>query len=290
MLMSMTGYGRGESVGGEGRLIVELKAVNHRFLEVVWRLPRTLLPLEDGLRRMVRAGVSRGRVEGHVTAVGIGEKTLTVRVDKALAWAYDKALRELKETCGLAGETELSQLAALPGVLVTEEAPTETHALWPTLEEACRQALDQLVAMRRAEGGSHARDLAARLDLLAGINERIRTRSPLTVEEFRARLTGRLAQAPVVVDGMRLAAEVALMAERSDIQEETVRLDSHLQQARACLGAPEPVGRKLDFLLQEMQREVNTIASKAADGEIGRLVVEAKGEIEKMREQVQNIE
>ena len=292
MLMSMTGYGRGESVGGEGRLIVELKAVNHRFLEVVWRLPRTLLPLEDGLRRMVQDRVSRGRVEGYVTAGESGEKTLTVRVDKALATAYDKALRELKETCGLAGETELSQLAALPGVLVTEEAPTETGALWPILEQACRQALDQLVVMRQTEGESHAQDLAARLELLSGINGRIRARSPLVVEEFRTRLAGRLALAlPAgAVDGMRLAAEVALMAERSDIQEETVRLESHLKQARACLETDEPVGRKLDFLLQEMQREINTIGSKAADSGIGQLVVEAKGEIEKMREQVQNIE
>jgi len=293
MLSSMTGYGRGEAVGGGCRLTVELKAVNHRFLEVVWRLPRILAPLEDGLRRMVQARVLRGRVEGYVTVGDGGEKTLaplTVRVDKALAAAYDKALRELKEICGLTGETELSILAALPGVLVTEEAPVEARALWPALERACGEALDGLIAMRRAEGDAHARDLAARLESLAVLNGRIRARSPLVVDEFRARLTARLAQVAPGVDDTRLAAEVVLLAERSDIQEETVRLDSHVQQAVACLGTDEPVGRKLDFLLQEMQREVNTIASKAADVTIGRLVVEAKGEIEKMREQVQNIE
>jgi len=288
----MTGYGRGEAVAEGRKFTVELKAVNHRFLEVVWRLPRPFLPLEDGLRRLVQAEVSRGRVEGHVTAGESGEKSLTVRVDKALATAYDKALRELKEICGLAGETELSQLAALPGVLVTEEAGQETELWWPALEKACRQAVDQLMAMRLAEGESHARDLTARLEALAGLNAGIKERSPLVVEEFRTRLAARLAQAlPAgAVDEMRLATEVAVMADRCDIQEETVRLDSHLQQALSCLTATEPVGRKLDFILQEMQREVNTIGSKASDGITGKLVVEAKGEIEKMREQVQNIE
>jgi len=290
LLASMTGYGRGEAAGEGRRFTVELKAVNHRFLDLVWRLPRVLLPLEDGLRRLVQERVARGRVEGFVTIGDNGGTTMAVRVDKALAAAYDKALRELKETCGLAGETELSQLAALPGVLVTEEARQDVDLWWPALAQACRQALEQLVTMRRTEGETLGRDLAGRLATLAGLNADIAARAPVVVEEYRSRLNGRLGQLGVPVDEARLAAEVALMADRSDIQEETVRLASHLEQAKGCLAADGPVGRKLDFILQEMQREVNTIASKASDRIMGRLVVEAKGEIEKMREQVQNIE
>ena len=213
-----------------------------------------------------------------------------MRVDRALGAAYDKALRELKETCGLAGETELSQLAAFPGVLVAEEESLDVETWWPPLAAACRQALEQLVTMRQVEGAALARDLAERIETLRALNAEMVARSPAVVEEYRNRLAGRLAQMGVLADEARLAAEVALMAERSDVQEETVRLGSHLEQAKACLEAFGPVGRKLDFILQEMQREVNTIASKASDLIMGQLVVEAKGEIEKMREQVQNIE
>lgn len=288
----MTGYGRGEATVDGRAVVVELKAVNHRFLEVVWRLPRTFLPLEDGLRRLVQTGVSRGRVEGYVTTSESMDKSLAVRVDKTMATAYDKALRELKEMCGLSGEMELSQLAALPGVLVTEEARQEPQTWWPALESACREAVDQLVAMRKAEGGVLCRDITACLGELTRLNAAIKARVPLVVEEFRARLGTRLALyvPDGVVDGARLATEVALLAERCDIQEETVRIASHLGQAAECLASGEPVGRKLDFLLQEMNREVNTIGSKAGDSIIGRLVVDAKGEIEKMREQVQNLE
>jgi uncharacterized protein (TIGR00255 family) len=221
-----------------------------------------------------------------------GEKTASVKVDKALASAYYKAMKELQESVGIEGKIKLKQLVTLPGVLIVEEPAEDLDLLWPAIQEAAEGAVASLVQMRAFEGEELAKDLLNRVEHLARLNNTIRDRSPVVVEDYRERLQNRLSD--FLKDGSldmeRLTGEVVLFAERSNITEETVRLESHLNQVRNCLLTGESVGRKLDFLIQEMNREINTIASKASDLEISRLVVEVKSELEKLREQVQNIE
>lgn len=292
MIKSMTGFGRGEAVTAGKKFTFELKAVNHRYNEVVLRLPRSLTPLEDRIRRLVQTRITRGRVDGFLGLEDCGEKNASVKVDKALAAAYYNAMKELQETLGIDGEIQLKQLISLPGVLTMEEPSDDIEDWWPAIQEAVEAALGQLVRMRMVEGERLAVDLLSRAEKLKKLNQSIRERSPLVVEEYRERLVTRLND--YMRDGIitpdRLAAEATIFAERSSITEENVRLESHLQQMKSCLEAGESVGRKLDFLIQEMNREINTIASKASDLEISRAVVEAKSELEKIREQVQNIE
>jgi len=292
LIKSMTGYGRGEAVAAGKKFIFELKAVNHRYNEVVLRLPRSLSPLEDRIRRFIQARIARGRVDGFLGVEECGEKNATVKVDKALAAAYYNAMKELQETLGIGGEIQFQQLVALPGVVTVEEPADDVEEWWPSIQNAVEEAVDNLVRMRMVEGEQLARDLLSRSERLFYLNQSIRERSPFVVEEYRERLVARLND--YMRDGIitpdRLAAEATIFAERSSITEENVRLESHLQQLKSCLTAGESVGRKLDFLIQEMNREINTIASKANDLEISRAVVEAKSELEKIREQVQNIE
>lgn len=292
MIKSMTGYGRGEAVTAGKKFTFELKAVNHRYNEVVLRLPRSLTPLEDRIRRLIQARIARGRVDGFLGLEECGEKNATVKVDKALAAAYYNAMKELQETLGISGEIQLKQLVALPGVLTVEEPANDVEEWWPAIQQAVEAAVESLVLMRTVEGEQLSRDLLSRAEKLTCLNQNIRERSPLVVEEYRERLGSRLND--YMRDGIitpeRLAAEATIFAERSSITEENVRLESHLQQMTSCLTAGESVGRKLDFLIQEMNREINTIASKASDLDISRAVVEAKSELEKIREQVQNIE
>jgi uncharacterized protein (TIGR00255 family) len=288
----MTGYGRGEAGTERKKFTFELKAVNHRYSEVVLRLPRSLAPLEDRIRRIILARVSRGRVDGFLGLEECGEKTASVKVDKALASAYYKAMKELQESVGIDGKIKLSQLLPLPGVIIVEEPAEDVEIWWPAIQEAVEGAVASLVQMRSLEGEELAKDLMNRVEHLALLNKRIRDRSPVVVEDYRERLQNRLSDFldGGVLDADRLSVEAVVFAERSNITEETVRLESHLNQVRACLLNGESVGRKLDFLIQEMNREINTIASKAGDLEISRLVVEVKSELEKIREQVQNIE
>ncbi len=292
MIKSMTGYGRGEGSTCDKKFTLELKAVNHRYSEVVLRLPRSLVPLEDRIRRIILTRVARGRIDGYLSIEECGEKTASVKVDKALASAYYKAMKELQESVGIEGKIKLPQLVALPGVFIVEEPAEDLELLWPAVQDATERAVASLVQMRAFEGEELAKDLLNRVEHLTRLNNTIRDRSPVVVEDYRERLQNRLSD--FLKDGSldieRLAGEVALFAERSNITEETVRLESHLNQVRNCLLAEESVGRKLDFLIQEMNREINTIASKASDLEISRLVVEVKSELEKLREQVQNIE
>lgn len=292
MVKSMTGYGWGEA-GIQGKYFtIELKAVNHRYNEVVIRLPRTLSPLEERIRRLIQSRIARGRVDGFLNMKDSDEKTTAVKVDKELAGAYYKAIKELQESLDIDGKIKLKNLVDLPGVLSLEDPPENVEDWWPAVLEALEIALKSLIGMRVEEGKQLASDLMNRVDLISSLNAKIRDRSPVVIEEYRERLAVRLKD--FMKDGglppERLAAEAAIFAERSNITEETVRLDSHLKQARSCLEAGEPVGRKLDFIVQEMNREINTIASKANDLEISRWAVEVKSELEKIREQVQNIE
>jgi len=288
----MTGFGRGEAVAGGKKFTFEIKAVNHRYSEIVLRLPRSLQVLEDRIRKLIQSSVARGRIDGFLGMEDCGEKNATVKVDKALAAAYYNAMKELQETLGLSEEIKLSHLISLPGVLVVEEPEENIEEWWPAIQAAVEAAVAQLIHMRTVEGTQLAKDLYARVEQLNILNRNIMARSPLVVEEYRERLASRLND--FLNDGTitaeRLCAEAAVFAERSSIIEENIRFESHLQQMKSSLSSEEPVGRKLDFLVQEMNREINTIASKANDLEISKAVVEAKSELEKIREQIQNIE
>ncbi len=292
MVYSMTGYGRGEAQGGPGRVVVELRSVNHRFLDVVIRTPRELSILEDRLRAEVQQRVDRGRLEVYVSVDREGQPRHELQVDKNLALAYHKALKEIQNELNLAGSVDLSTLAQLPDVFVLEEVQEEANQYWPLVQQAARHAVDSLLDMRANEGRSLAEDMLQRISSIEGEVAAIHERAPLNVSEYRERLRARVEEllGETAVDNDRLEAEVVYYAERSDITEELVRLESHLSQFRNTVGSEGAVGRKLNFILQEIHREVNTIGSKAGDAEIGRSVVEIKTQLEKLREQVQNIE
>ncbi|MDQ7819821.1 MAG: YicC/YloC family endoribonuclease [Armatimonadota bacterium] len=289
----MTGFGSAEVITPAGRFRVEARAVNHRYAEVVVRLPRELATLEDRVRALVQKRVLRGRVEVTIVRDERAGRTRTVRSDVDLARAYAQALRELADALGVPDAVGLPLIASFPDVLKVEEAREDLEALWPAIAPAVEEALAALVAMREAEGRRLAQDLQARLGRMEDVLAQVERRVPEIRVEYARRLRQRIAQllGEVPVDEQRLAMEVAVFAERADVSEELTRLRSHLAQFRHDVAAaPGPVGRRLEFLLQEMHREANTIGAKANDLEIARAVIALKGELESLREQVQNIE
>jgi uncharacterized protein (TIGR00255 family) len=288
----MTGYGRAESELDGRQFVAEVRSVNHRFAEVVVRMPRDLSPLEDRARRLVSSRVARGRIELHIACRQVDGRARALKVDKGLAMAYHKSLRELQSELNLPGSWGIELIAQLPDVLTVEEPEQDLEGVWPLLEGVIRAATDAMVEMREQEGRALFGDLQGRVKRFEELRAGIAARAPSLVEEYRSKLQKRaeelLAGRPI--DENRLALEVALFADRSNIDEELVRLGSHLDQTREVMVQDEQAGRKLEFLLQEINREVNTIASKAGDVAIARAAVEAKSELEKMREQAQNIE
>ncbi|GAW30118.1 YicC/YloC family endoribonuclease [Carboxydocella thermautotrophica] len=292
LVKSMTGYGRGEGLGAGKKFTVEMKSVNHRFCEVVVRYPRGWAAIEDKVRSLVQSGVARGRIDVFINIEDTGEEAKGVKVDKGLALAYYNAMRELAGLLGQPLEFDWTQIARWPDVITLDQEEADLEQFWPYLAQAVNIALTNLVRMREQEGAKLVQDLEGKFSDCEHITNRIKERAHLVVEEYRQRLQQRVQQllGEVPVDEARLAMEIALLAERAAIDEELVRLFSHYQEARLCLKAREPVGRKLDFLVQEMNREANTIGSKAGDLTISKLVVELKTEIEKIREQVQNLE
>jgi uncharacterized protein (TIGR00255 family) len=291
MIRSMTGFGSGRaSVGGE-ELDVEARSVNHKFCEVKARLPRELSSLEMEVVRLVKDRLARGGVEVSVRRGGAAA-SFAPRVDAALAESYARAFAEIQARLALPGHVTLAEVIAADGVVRLEEREVDLDAARESLRRALSAALEALLAMRAREGEALSRDLAGRLDAVDAGVARIAELVPRSVEHHRARLSERVAELArgVPVDPARLAQEVALFADRTDVSEEVTRLRSHVAQARALLTIAEPAGRKLDFLVQEMHREANTMGSKSQSAEIAALVVALKAEIERMREQVQNVE
>jgi len=289
----MTGFGTATALTTGGRLSVEVRSVNHRFSEVQLRLPRDLTPLEDRVRGIVQTRVHRGRVEVVVMREDGARRPRTIRTDLDLAAAYARALRDVAGAVGASGEVPLAQIAGLPDVLRIEEDRVDVDALWPSLEPAVEAAADALVVMRAAEGRRLAGDLLTRAGALERMTEEIALRSRDVVRAYGERLRGRLAELldETPVDEARMATELALFAERSDITEELTRLRSHLVQFRQTVsGEDGALGRKLEFILQEISRETNTIGSKANDLETTRIVITMKSELESLREQIQNVE
>lgn len=292
MLKSMTGYGRGESTGDIGSFTVEIRSVNHRFLENVVRMPRIYSALEDFVKKTVAEKVARGRVDVFVTVENIENKNKTVKVDKDLALAYYNALKDLGDGLKVPAELQLIDIARFPDVVTVEEADLDMEATAKVLGEALEAALNQLVEMRRAEGERLGKDLLYRIDKLEDFLQKVRKKAPEVVVHYKEKLQARVKELldNIEIDEAKLANEVAFFADRANITEELIRLQSHLVEFKKALNSTEAIGRKLDFLVQEMNREVNTIGSKANDLEISGMVINAKSEIEKIREQVQNIE
>ena len=299
MLKSMTGFGRGQYEDENFSVTVEMKTVNHRYNEVAIRLPRFLNPLEDKIRKTILKTVNRGRIDVFINADYTSSENCTLKVDKNLAAAYHKALQEVGAAIGLEelninSAQEVMYLSRCQDVINVKEGFYDVETVWPKVEQAVKEALDNLVTMRETEGGNIYGDFIYRADLIAEKLTKIEERSPMVVEEYQAKLTDRLnnllADHNITVEPERLLQEVAIFADRASITEEIVRLKSHIKQFKNIINSDQPVGRKLDFLIQEFNREANTIASKANDYTLAQIVVEIKAEIEKIREQIQNIE
>ena len=291
--VSMTAFGRGEQAAGNIGWTVEIKSVNHRFCDIRVKIPRQYAVLEEKIKKEITPFYSRGHIEVLATpAPNLAEaKTLTVNLP--LARQYFTCLTEIKNDLGLASAgTELELVANYPNVIFAGDEVEDLEATWEVLRQALQQALELTQDMREREGLSLKNDLLSRLDILGATRERISDKIPELTGQKQAALEERIAKlvSDVEIDPGRLAQEIAILADKADVTEELVRLGSHIDQFRHFLEQQEPVGRRLDFLLQEFLREINTMASKISDVAIAHQAVELKNELEKMREQVQNLE
>jgi len=302
MPKSMTGFGRGECIRYDRRFKVEIKAVNHRYSDITIKLPRFLNTFEDRIKKRLSQDISRGKVDIWVNFESFASKDVTVKINEAFADAYMEAMTALVDRYEWGNQvpldTGLQLLARNPDIITFEKfeaaAGEENTEFWETLSEALETALDQFNRMRETEGAALAHDINDKRIRILEIRTQLAARVPIAIEEHAAKLKDRLTEmlekAGHQPDEGRFLTEVAILADRSTIDEELIRLDSHLSQLATMLKEKNAVGRKLDFLIQEMNREANTIGSKSADPELSKLVVELKSEVEKIREQVQNIE
>ena len=293
MVSSMTGFGRGMAAQDGREMTVELKSVNHRYLDLSFRMPRHISFAEDTLRTALNDSLSRGHVDVYVNYRNTRSDAKEVRIDTALLGAYLKSVKAAAAELREENDMTLSNALRLPDVTDIVEADEDDEAVKALTKEAIDKAIAELITARRGEGERLANDLTERLATVDELRGKIETRAPMVVEEYRIKLNERIEAmlgGTVEVDAQRLATEVALFADKASIDEELVRLKSHTAQARELLSQSEAAGRRLDFVVQEMNREFNTIGSKANDAEIAKLVILGKAELEKIREQVQNIE
>ncbi len=298
MPKSMTGYGRAQRLADGRDVLVEIRAVNHRYYEFSARLPRSCMYLEEKLKTFLNGKIARGKVEVSVTITRPDGKDAQIAVNRSVAEGYVNALRMINEEMGenrglwLRDDITLTSLLRLPDVFTVTKEQEDENAVWNVVSEAAGEALDSFIAMRKTEGERLTADLLGKLAGLESMLEQVEAIEPSVAENYRKKLLARLMEllGDTNIDEQRILTETAIFAEKTAIDEETVRLHSHIAQFRTLMEANEPVGRKLDFLVQEMNREVNTIGSKAQDLSITKLVVDMKSEIEKIREQIQNIE
>lgn len=292
MVRSMTGYGMGRKVTSLGEVIAEARSINHRYLDISLRLPKKLLPFENRVKEMVKTHFSRGRFDISVELDTGGKDQFRLEPNIEAAQMYVHALETLKSELKLKGEVTLDLVSRAKDVLTVKEEEEDIDSLWEEVSGVLLSCLEALRSMRKSEGKNLALDLKKRLERIAHLSGEVKRRSPSVLEGYRKRLSERVSEMTggLEVDPWRLHQEVAYLAERSDITEEVVRVESHLRQFGQMLGLDEPLGRKMDFLLQEIHREVNTISAKANDAVISQKVVEIKAELERIREQVQNIE
>ncbi len=292
MIKSMTGYGRGQQIIDGREITVEIKSVNHRYFEFSARVPRAYGYIEEKLKSFVQGKVSRGKVEVGVTIFNIEGKDAQIEVNQSIAVGYVEALRKANETIGLNDDLSLSQLIRLPDIFNVVKTTEDEEIIWNLVKTVAEEALDNFVSMRETEGQKMKDDIKSRLAYISDLVGKVEVRSPMVTGAYRERLYNKISEIlnDKKIDEQRILTEAAIFSEKTAVDEETVRLKSHIQQFTSLLDSSEAVGRKLDFLIQEFNRESNTIGSKAQDVEITRIVVELKSEIEKIREQIQNIE
>ncbi len=291
-IKSMTGFGRGEHKEKGKEFLVEIKTVNHRYSDIFIKMPRNLSFLEERIRSIISKSVSRGKVDVFVSFDNYGEDSKEVQLDETLAKSYTNAVKLLADKFNIENDVTASLISHFPDVLRVEKSEQDEEEIWGLLEIAVDKALYSLIVMRIKEGMELKKSLLEKVSYIETVIDEIKLRSPEVVKEYKEKLEARIKDLleHQTIDEGRLATEVAIFADRCSIDEELVRLGSHLVQLRQTLDIDQPVGRKLDFLMQEMNREINTIGSKANDLFITKNVVEVKSELEKVREQIQNIE
>ena len=292
MVKSMTGYGRARQTLNGRDITVEVRSVNNRYLDCTVKVPRTYIFAEDMVKSHVQKAVSRGKVDVFITIDAAGADETVVAVNESLARGYYDALMKLKETFSLEGELSAATLAKFPDVLTVTKAEEDLDSVAADIGAVLDEALAAYNAMRATEGAKLAEDIAGRAATIEGVVAKVEERSPQTVAAYREKLLARMQEVlqSTAVDDSRILTEAAIFADKIAVDEETVRLRSHIAQLRTMLESGQPIGRKLDFLIQEVNRECNTIGSKCNDLTIAQDVVNMKAEVEKIREQVQNIE
>jgi uncharacterized protein (TIGR00255 family) len=292
MIRSMTGFGRGQVEAAAYLVNCEIKGVNHRYLDMNIRMSRRYNLLEERIKEELKKRLNRGRVEVSLNIDKTGDSRRNIKLDKDLAIAYYNNLKELAEKLNISAEINLIDLFRLPEVFSLEEQEEDLEQVWVLVSEALGKALEGLLEMRYKEGENLARDIKYRSRLILKMVEGLELRSPQVVKEFDEKLRSRISEllSSDSLDDQRVAQEVVLFADKTNVTEEIVRLKSHVQHLDELLATGDSIGRKCDFLIQEMFREINTVASKANDLEMNRTVIEVKSELEKIREQIQNIE
>lgn len=292
MIKSMTGYGSAERIGCDKKFTVEIRSVNHRYSDVNVKTPRSFSFCEEAIRKTLGKEISRGKVDVFLSVEGINGETGQVFVNLDIARGYYEALLKLKESFGLTDAVELRDISRFSDVFTLQKSEEDTEAILEIITETARDAVRAFTEMREKEGKELYLDLSENTDTIEKLVGEIENRSPQIVTEYRERIETRIREIldTVEVDEGRLLTEVAIFADKVNVNEEIKRLKSHISQMRSFLNAKEPVGRKMDFLIQEMNREVNTIGSKSNDLDVARLVIDTKAVIEKLREQVQNVE
>ena len=291
MIKSMTGFGRYEYSDERCKCVVEIKSVNHRYLDLTVKMPKRLNFFEASLRTLLKDYMKRGKVDVFVSYEEFEQESVNIRYNKAVAAKYMEYLNQIAEDFGLENDTRVSTLSRYPEVFDTDDAEIDEDAIWKVLEETARQAGDNFAQSRAKEGENLKNDLISKLDGMLGNVDFITERSPKIIEEYRNKLTAKVNEllADSTVDENRILTEVAIFADKSCVDEELVRLKSHIQATKDALENGGEVGRKLDFIAQEMNREANTTLSKTTDLEIANVAIDLKTEIEKVREQIQNI-
>ena len=292
MIKSMTGYGRARQELHKRDITVEVRSVNNRYLDCTVKMPRMYAFAEDAVKQCVQKAVSRGKVDVFITVDASAADVAKVSVNRELAASYVAALNELAEVCGTASQVTTETLSRFPDVLTVTKADEDLETVSADLCAVLEEALAAYNAMRAVEGEKLAEDIGSRLDTILSCTAQVEERSPETVAEYRQKLTARMQEVlqSTTIDPQRILTEAAIYADKVAVDEETVRLRSHVAQLRTMLESDQPMGRKMDFLIQEVNRESNTIGSKCNDVTIAQVVVNLKAEVEKMREQVQNIE
>lgn len=292
MLKSMTGYGRCERIGETKKITVELKSVNHRFSDYNIKVPRQYGFLEDKVRQYLSTRIARGKIDVYVSLENIGEADKVITVNEELVGNYVELLKNIGDKFSLTNDVTVSTIASFGDIFRSEPKRDDEETLWKMVLDVLTEATDAFIQMRTREGSRIEADLRARVEYMKSLAQEVDKRSPQIVEEYRERLYSKIKE---LLDGAepddaRILTEVAIFSDKVAVNEETVRLASHYDEFFAIMDSDEPAGRKLDFLIQEINREVNTIGSKASDLDVAKIVVTLKGEIEKLREQIQNIE